>query len=192
MSIILETKDIPLDLLEYFEPINETKKDVWRVTTKPYSEAHFATFPPDLVEPCILAGCPQQVCKKCGKARVRIVEKSGGSTGKSWHNHNNDLGAGMSQTGKDELEKLGGEYKVQTTGWTDCGCGAGFRAGIVADIFIGSGTVAEVAVKTRRDYVGCELNPKYIKLGRVEAVESGVPIAERKHGQKGLFDKDVG
>lgn len=32
------------------------KKDVWMVTTKPYSEAHFATFPPDLIEPCILAG----------------------------------------------------------------------------------------------------------------------------------------
>lgn len=32
------------------------KRDVWTVTTKPYSEAHFATFPPDLIEPCILAG----------------------------------------------------------------------------------------------------------------------------------------
>jgi DNA modification methylase len=34
------------------------KRSVWTVTTKPYSEAHFATFPPDLIEPCILAGCP--------------------------------------------------------------------------------------------------------------------------------------
>lgn len=32
------------------------KRDVWTVTTKPYAEAHFATFPPDLIEPCILAG----------------------------------------------------------------------------------------------------------------------------------------
>ena len=32
------------------------KRDVWTVTTKPYKEAHFATFPPDLIEPCILAG----------------------------------------------------------------------------------------------------------------------------------------
>jgi DNA modification methylase len=32
------------------------KRDVWTVTTKPYREAHFATFPPDLIEPCILAG----------------------------------------------------------------------------------------------------------------------------------------
>jgi DNA modification methylase len=35
------------------------KRSVWTVSTKPYSEAHFATFPPDLIEPCILAGCPK-------------------------------------------------------------------------------------------------------------------------------------
>jgi len=34
------------------------KRSVWEVTTKPYSGAHFATFPPDLIKPCILAGCP--------------------------------------------------------------------------------------------------------------------------------------
>ena len=32
------------------------KRSVWTVTTKPYKEAHFAVFPPDLIEPCILAG----------------------------------------------------------------------------------------------------------------------------------------
>ena len=34
------------------------KRSVWTVATQPYSEAHFATFPPALIEPCILAGCP--------------------------------------------------------------------------------------------------------------------------------------
>ena len=32
------------------------RRSVWTVSTKPYSGAHFATFPPDLIEPCILAG----------------------------------------------------------------------------------------------------------------------------------------
>lgn len=32
------------------------KRDVWTISTKPYKEAHFATFPPALIEPCILAG----------------------------------------------------------------------------------------------------------------------------------------
>lgn len=34
------------------------KRSVWTVTTKPFKGAHFATFPPDLIEPCILAGSP--------------------------------------------------------------------------------------------------------------------------------------
>lgn len=34
------------------------KRSVWTVTTKSFKGAHFATFPPDLIEPCILAGCP--------------------------------------------------------------------------------------------------------------------------------------
>jgi len=36
------------------------KRSVWTVTTKPFKGAHFATFPPDLIEPCILAGCPPE------------------------------------------------------------------------------------------------------------------------------------
>jgi len=39
-------------------PHGRNKRSVWTVTTKPYAEAHFATMPPDLVEPCVKAGCP--------------------------------------------------------------------------------------------------------------------------------------
>ena len=54
-----------------------------------------------------------------------------------------------------------------------CGCPEG---GIVLDPFLGSGTTAVVAVKTFRKYIGCELNPEYIK------------IAERRiQDEKGLF-----
>lgn len=38
--------------------VKRNKRSVWAVSTKPFREAHFATFPPDLIEPCILAGCP--------------------------------------------------------------------------------------------------------------------------------------
>lgn len=34
------------------------KRSVWSVSPSPYKDAHFATYPPDLIEPCILAGCP--------------------------------------------------------------------------------------------------------------------------------------
>jgi DNA modification methylase len=35
------------------------KRSVWTVSTKPFQEAHFATFPEELITPCILAGCPK-------------------------------------------------------------------------------------------------------------------------------------
>ncbi len=42
------------------EYITRNKRSVWTVSTKPFPGAHFATFPPDLIEPCILAGCPRE------------------------------------------------------------------------------------------------------------------------------------
>jgi DNA modification methylase len=42
----------------FVNPDGRNKRSVWTVTTKPFKGAHFATFPPDLIEPCILAGCP--------------------------------------------------------------------------------------------------------------------------------------
>ena len=35
------------------------KRSVWTITTKPFSDAHFATYPEDLIVPCIKAGCPK-------------------------------------------------------------------------------------------------------------------------------------
>lgn len=40
-------------------PESRNRRSVWTITTKPYSGAHFAVMPPDLVEPCIKAGCPE-------------------------------------------------------------------------------------------------------------------------------------
>jgi len=69
------------------ELTKRNKRNVWTVTTKPFKEAHFATFPPDLIEPCIKAGCPKDgivldpfggsgttglVCKKLGRKAILI------------------------------------------------------------------------------------------------------------------------
>lgn len=42
-----------------WEGFTRNKRSVWTVTTQPFKEAHFATFPPALIEPCIAAGCPE-------------------------------------------------------------------------------------------------------------------------------------
>ncbi len=140
------------------------KRSVWTVTTKPYSEAHFATFPPDLILPCILAGCPEQVCKKCGEPRRRITESERKPTRNVVTSKTN--GRDSAEFGNKDPQRHVTE--TTTTGWTDCGCGAGFDGGIVLDPFMGSGTVGLVAYQNNRHYIGIELNPEYCKLGRIE------------------------
>jgi site-specific DNA-methyltransferase (adenine-specific) len=39
-------------------PLGKNRRSVWTVAPRPFKGAHFATFPPKLIEPCILAGCP--------------------------------------------------------------------------------------------------------------------------------------
>ena len=47
------------------------KRSVWTITTKPFAEAHFATYPPDLIEDCILAGSASRSCGDCGTPWAR-------------------------------------------------------------------------------------------------------------------------
>jgi len=57
------------------------KRDVWTVSTKPYRGAHFAVFPVDLIEPCILAGCPAGgvvLDPFCGSGTVGVAAKRHG------------------------------------------------------------------------------------------------------------------
>ena len=55
-----------------FKAIREkkNKRSVWSVSPKAFKGAHFATFPPDLIEPCVLAGCPEKVCVDCNEPYV--------------------------------------------------------------------------------------------------------------------------
>jgi len=163
------------------------RRSVWTIPTQAYSEAHFATFPEKLIEPMILAGCPKEVCSKCGKARERIVEtsyqKNGSGTvgGRGRFSENDNSGF----TGKPNMSRID-----QTIGFTDCGCGEKFIPGLVLDPFMGSGTVGYVAAVNQRDYLGIELNPKYIEMAkmRIAKAETGVSVEEQKQGQGCLIN----
>ena len=50
----------------FYQYEKKNKRSVWTVAPKPYSEAHFAVYPPDLILPCVIAGCPEKVCAECG------------------------------------------------------------------------------------------------------------------------------
>lgn len=57
-------------------PLGRNKRSVWTIPTEGYPEAHFATFPTKLVEPCILAGCPlagQVLDPFCGSGTAGVV-----------------------------------------------------------------------------------------------------------------------
>jgi site-specific DNA-methyltransferase (adenine-specific) len=49
-------------------PLGKNPGDVWRVPTRGYAGAHFATFPAELIRRPILATCPALVCGRCGRA----------------------------------------------------------------------------------------------------------------------------
>lgn len=151
------------------------KRTVWEIATHAFPGAHFATFPPKLVEPCILAGTSERgCCPECGSPWVRVVEKSGGTIGKSWHSHENDLQGGMSQYDPDcqkggvgkATDEDGNAYQVRTTGWhPSCKCGREDTVPCtVLDPFGGSGTVAEEANRFDRRAVLIELSPEYCRL----------------------------
>lgn len=51
-------------------------RNVWTIATVPYKEAHFATFPPALAEPCVKAGTSARgCCPKCGAGWTRVISK---------------------------------------------------------------------------------------------------------------------
>ena len=146
------------------------KRSVWTVTTKPFKGAHFATFPPDLIEPCVLAGAPERCCAKCGAPWERQVERTAMVIDRSKRTHSK----GQTRASGTMLEPA----RSVTLGFAPtCGCDAPSVGGTVLDPFGGSGTTAGVALRHGRKAVLCELNPEYAALvpARIAAV-GGTPI----------------
>jgi len=156
---------------QFLHPNGKNPGDVFIINTQPFPEAHFAVFPPKLVETPIKACCPKEVCEKCGKARERITENKSGfdklgnclqcGQPKSKH-HQGKKSALYSEDNQGYIPC--GHYK--TIGWTKCGCNANFKPGIVLDPFIGAGTTGFMAKKLGKDFIGIELNPKYAEMAR--------------------------
>ena len=149
------------EVIERRFALGKNPGDVWRIATEPFHDAHFAIFPTKLVEPMIKAGCPQWICKECGKARVRIVRPTGRYiTQGGYGSRTADL-IGASPTSSLRTKKV---QEKQTIGWTDCGCNAGWEAGVVLDPFAGSGTVGVVAERLGRNSILIDLNKEYCEM----------------------------
>jgi len=211
--------------------------DFWAINTKPSNNQHYASYNDMLLKKPILAGCPEFVCKKCGKPRMiekkpilfdekdrelveydkskpyAIQERSGlieardlpplkeikeylrkwkgnltieqiETTLNSQAPHHWFSGESY-PTAEDWIkikELLGfdetydyqmttikykpsekGETEYQTT-LSDCGCNAGFEGGLVYDPFMGTGSTAEVCLRTKRNFIGSEMSKEYVKI----------------------------
>ncbi|KKL72771.1 hypothetical protein LCGC14_2081560 [marine sediment metagenome] len=148
-----------------YNPAGRNKRTVWTIATQAFPSAHFATFPEKLVEPCIRAGTSERGdCAECGKPWVRVVEKQEYG---SWHSHHQDEIKG--QRTENDKGQSKGYISPQTLGWClSCSCDTEETVRpIVLDPFMGSGTVALVAKKLNRDYLGIELNPEYVEMARI-------------------------
>ena len=145
------------------------KRSVWTVATQPYPEAHFAVYPPKLIEPCILAGTSPQACEVCGSPWERITEKERtfeSGSGKSRNMPQGKNGHALQGGGETLDIRRGPCVKATTIGWQPtCSCdNEGKGRCKVLDPFAGSGTTLWVAENHGRDSVGIELNSEYVKL----------------------------
>jgi DNA modification methylase len=171
------------------------KRSVWTIPSAPFSEAHFATFPPALVEPCLKAGTSERgACPACGAPWRRAVAETfvassghlkGGQKGLYEH-----FASGWAQCRPGRIES-------ETLGWAPtCACAAGEpRPCVALDPFAGAGTVGLVADRLGRDAILVDLKPEYAAMAErrireeaplltAVAVEAAAPSASGNgHGR---------
>ncbi len=156
-------------------------RSVWEIATQPYPLAHFATFPRELPERCIKAGCPESVCSVCGKAREQITASQWDGRAANTASAYTDLSQKATNLGgsRQRYRQLGmeGPQSRKLLGFTDCGHGPdSYVPGTVLDPFAGSGTTLAVARDLGRKSIGIELNREYVRLIEQRVAQNALAI----------------
>jgi len=185
-------------------PAGRNLRSVWNIPTEPFPEAHFATFPKALVEPCIKAGTSEKgCCPECGAAWVRETNveyvkspvHGAGSIVGSRNGPRTDShldGGAYNKDGFGGLPRVNKE--VTTTGWrSQCTC---IKPGdyktqpipcTVLDPFAGSGTTGVVALRLGRSFIGIELSPAYAEMAR-----KSLETDRSRDGTLSMLNQEVG
>ena len=161
------------------EAMGANLRNVWTISTFGYPEAHFATFPPALVEPCIKAGTSEEgCCAVCGSPFERLAERR-------YRNHGNRTTNGpRSVERRDETAGFNRRLEAvhSSLGWQpNCVCDAGDPVpAVVLDPFAGAGTVGLVAARLGRNAILIELNLEYAEMARRRIHEDAPLFADVK------------
>lgn len=125
----------------------KNKRSVWKNPVSSFKGDHFATFPIELINPCILAGTSSKgCCAECGKPIERQIKKV----------------KVKSEKGK------GYDLRLVSDGWDKkCKCKTNeTRPCLVLDPFSGMATTGIASLMNFRDYVGIDINSDYIDKSR--------------------------
>ncbi len=169
-------------------------RGVWWLSSAPFPEAHFATFPPEVPRRCILAGTSDKgYCAACGEPWAPVVDEEfipqpdvslelgvrGGGTQKPLDESNR----------RDGFPR--GTIATSVIGWRPtCACGCPETASaIVLDPFAGAGTTGLVAQQLGRRFIGFERSPKYTRMATKRITNrGGTPGLKPLPGQRDLFE----
>lgn len=163
---------------EYEATATRDKRSVWTIASAGYDGAHFATFPPALVEPCVRAGTSAYgVCPACNAPWRRLTTKAFNAQPDIRDADKLRRGSGKGLDASNGMALMPrGTVTVTDRGWEPtCTCERhDVVPATVLDPFAGSGTTGAVARSLGRRFIGCELNPEYITLAmkRIEASQS--------------------
>lgn len=171
-------------------PNGRNLRNVWHIPTQAFPEAHFATFPEKLIEPCIKAGTSEKgCCPSCGSPWTRITERSPEdialrASQAGQHRAGNDPSRVEEGSASRGATAKVGNYTptVYTVGWKP-GCACSETDPVpckVLDPFTGSGTTGVVALRLGREFLGIELNQQYAALAneRITASQFGLTIKQ--------------
>jgi len=148
-------------------------------TNTGFGGKHFATYPPKMCEPCILASTSEKgCCPQCGAGWRRLVTKGRQPTRPGTNSKVNRASDDPESPYHDQRGIICGNRDPQrhvtttaTVGWRpSCECAAGVpltpQPCVVYDPFNGAASTAIAALTLGRAYVGCDVNPEYIAMSQ--------------------------
>jgi DNA modification methylase len=170
-------------------PQTRNCRDVWTIASDSFAEMHYATFPPKLAKPCILAGTSERgCCGQCGVPWKRLLKDRSIPSKEDYEGkylHADKSSASRNMLGSlHAARKAGGDHDNPfparaTIGFRyACKCDVPSVPCTVLDPFAGSGTTLMVALRHGRQAIGIELNQDYIDMA-ARRIEADAPLVNR-------------